>query len=176
MASNEALRETSAMELGAKQRAADEAEERHLAHERRLLSEVDRERMATHQANAELGKEQKGRTADMAVARSAQEAAKQALQDEQSAHRDAVPPGRARDMPPWSSWQPCASAPPARNNVRPISPPSQLKRHQEQSEREISQLRESQATTAAAPRQLEAREQQGDKPARSMKTLKSEGK
>ncbi|RZL93260.1 MAG: hypothetical protein EOP82_08025 [Variovorax sp.] len=36
VASKEALRERSAMELGAKQRAADEAEERHLAQERRL--------------------------------------------------------------------------------------------------------------------------------------------
>ena len=47
VASKEALREKSAMELGAKQRAADEAEERHLAQDRRLLSEVDRERMGS---------------------------------------------------------------------------------------------------------------------------------
>jgi hypothetical protein len=65
VASKEALREKSAMELSAKQRAADEAEERHLGQERRLLSEIDRERMATRHANAELAKAQKAHTADL---------------------------------------------------------------------------------------------------------------
>jgi hypothetical protein len=46
VASKEALREMAAMELGARQRAAEEAEERHLAQERRLLTEIDRERMS----------------------------------------------------------------------------------------------------------------------------------
>ncbi len=34
------------MELGAAQRDAREAEQRHVAHERRLLADVDRERVA----------------------------------------------------------------------------------------------------------------------------------
>ncbi|RZL89704.1 MAG: hypothetical protein EOP82_18530 [Variovorax sp.] len=67
------------MELGAMQRAADEAEARHLAHERRLLSELDRERVASRQAVAELAKEQEARAADRETASSVQEAAKRAL-------------------------------------------------------------------------------------------------
>ena len=54
VASKEALREKAAMELGAAQRDAREAEQRHVAHERRLLAEVDRERLAARQAAADL--------------------------------------------------------------------------------------------------------------------------
>jgi hypothetical protein len=52
-----------------------------------------------------------------------------------------------------------------------------LKRQQEQSEREIAQLRETQATTAAALRQFEARGEDGKTPppARSKKSTKGSG-
>ena len=59
VASKEALREKDAMELGASQRAAKKTEERRLAQERRLLSEIDRKRMATRQTSAELDKVQR---------------------------------------------------------------------------------------------------------------------
>jgi acetyl-CoA C-acetyltransferase len=89
LASKEALREKAQMELSAKQRAAEEAEERHLAHERRLLSEIDLERMATRQAGVELAKEQRARAADAEAARSALLAAQQAIHEEKTARRDA---------------------------------------------------------------------------------------
>jgi hypothetical protein len=54
--SKEALRETMAMALAQQQRAAEDAEKRHDVHERRLLAEVDRERLATAHAVAELAK------------------------------------------------------------------------------------------------------------------------
>lgn len=53
--SKEALREKAAMELGAAQRDAREAEQRQVAHERRLLADVDCERVAARQATADLG-------------------------------------------------------------------------------------------------------------------------
>ena len=58
MTSKEALREKAAMALGAAQRDAEEAEQRHVAHERRLLAYIDRERVAGRQAAADLEKEQ----------------------------------------------------------------------------------------------------------------------
>ena len=58
MTSKEALRENAAMKLGAAQRDAKEAEQRHVAHERRLLADIDRERVAGRQAAADLEKEQ----------------------------------------------------------------------------------------------------------------------
>jgi len=73
VASKEALREKAAMELGAAQRDAKDAEQRHVSHERRLLADVDRERVAGRQE-----------------ARTAQTAARQALQAEKSAHREAA--------------------------------------------------------------------------------------
>ena len=84
------LREKAAMDLVAAQRDAREAEQRHVTHERRLLADVDRERVAARQAAAELAKEQKARTADLDAARTAQAAAQQALQAEKSAHRDSA--------------------------------------------------------------------------------------
>ncbi|WP_232073615.1 hypothetical protein [Variovorax sp. RA8] len=90
VASKEALREKAAIELAAAQRDAKEAEQRHVAHERRLLADVDRERVAARQAAADLTKEQKARAADHEAARSAHAAAKQALQAEKAAHREAA--------------------------------------------------------------------------------------
>jgi len=170
-ASKEALREKSAMELGASQRAADEAEERHLAHERRLLSEVDRERMAARQANADLAKEQKIRVADMEAARSAQETAKQALQDEKASHRDAAAAWARQHQEVQIELatlrERAAGAEQRANDLA-----SQLQRQQAQSEREIAQLRESQAATAATLRQVEAR-RKSDETAPIPRTRKS---
>ncbi|RZL90112.1 MAG: DNA-binding protein [Variovorax sp.] len=156
VASKEALREKSAMELATKQRAADEAEARHLAHERRLLSELDRERMATRQANADLAKEQKAGVANAEAARIALSAIQQALQDEKTAHRDAVAA--------WSRQHQEAQVELATLRERAAGAEqraadlaSQLERQHEQSEREVAQLKESQKATETALRQLEAR-------------------
>ncbi|MGO4395856.1 DNA-binding protein, partial [Variovorax sp. M-6] len=161
VASKEALREKAAMELGAKQRAAEETEERHLAHERRLLSEVDRERMATRQASAELAKVQKAHAADAETARSALGAAQQALLHEKTAHIDAAAA--------WSLQHQAAQVELATLRERAAGAEqratdlaSQLQRLQMQSEREIAQLRESHASTTAALRQVEAKLVQGE--------------
>jgi hypothetical protein len=153
VASKEALREKAAMELGAAQREAKEAEQRHVAHERRLLVDVDRERVAARQAAADLAKEQKARAADLESARVAQEAAKQALQVEKAAQSNA-----AAD---WSRQQQEIQVELATLRERAAGAEqragdltAQLQRQQGQAEREIAQLRESQAATAAALRQL----------------------
>jgi hypothetical protein len=165
----EALREKAAMELVAKQRAADEAEERHLAQERRLLSEIDRERMATRQANTELAKEQRARVAEADAARAVLDATQRALQDENIAHRDAATT--------WASQLQEATVELATLRERAAGAEqratdlaSQITRLQEQSERDISQLREGQAVTVAALRQLEARGNEGS--ARSPRSKK----
>ncbi|WP_436307867.1 DNA-binding protein [Variovorax sp. LjRoot290] len=162
VASKEALREKAAMELDAKQRAADEAEERHLGQERRLLSEIDRERMATRQATAELAREQKARAADLEIARSAQEAAKHAAAAWSQQHQEL-------QLELATLRERAAGA-----DQRATDLVSQLQRQQEQSDREIAQLRESHAATAAALRQLEARGkgQEAPKPARPRKPSK----
>lgn len=161
VASKEALREKAAMELGAAQRDAREAEQRHVAHERRLLADVDRERVAVRQAAADLAKEQKTRVADLEAARSAQEAASRALQAEKAAHRD--------DAAAWSRKEQVIQVELATLRERATGAEhratdlaAQLQRQQQQAEREIAQLRESQAATAAALRQLEARRAKGD--------------
>jgi hypothetical protein len=154
VASKEILREKAAMELAAKQRAADETEERHLAQERRLLSEIDRERMATRQVAAELAKEQKARAADLDAARALQASSQRALQDEQSARRaDAA--DRTRQL--QEAQLELATQ---RERTHGAEQPTAdldalLQRQAAQSEREIARLRESQAATAAALRELE---------------------
>jgi len=176
VASKEALREKSAMELSAKQRAADEAEERHLGQERRLLSEIDRERMATRHANAELAKAQKAHTADLEAGRDALAASRQEVQDEKAARRDAENT--------WTGQQQAAQLEIATLRERAAGAEqratdlaARLQRQQEQSEREVSHLRESQAATATALRQLEAHREANERPqaARSKKSTKSSG-
>ncbi|MDM0002976.1 DNA-binding protein [Variovorax sp. J22P240] len=173
VASKEALREKAAMELGAKQRAAEETEERHLAQERRLLSEVDRERMATRQASAELAKMQKAHAADAETARSALGAAQLALQHEKTAHSDAAAA--------WSLQHQAAQVELATLRERSAGVEqratdlaSQLQRLQVQSEREITQLRESHASTTAALRELKVPLGESEKapPRRAMKSPK----
>ncbi|MDM0050601.1 DNA-binding protein [Variovorax sp. J22R115] len=173
VASKEALREKTAMELGAKQRAAEETEERHLAQERRLLSEVDRERMATRQASAELAKMQKAHAADAETARSALGAAQLALQHEKTAHSDAAAA--------WSLQHQAAQVELATLRERSAGVEqratdlaSQLQRLQVQSEREITQLRESHASTTAALRELKVPLGESEKapPRRAMKSPK----
>ena len=161
VASKEALREKAAMELGAAQRDAREAEQRHVAHERRLLADVDRERVAVRQAAADLAKEQKTRVADLEAARSAQEAASRTLQAEKAAHQD--------DAAAWSRKEQVIQVELATLRERATGAEhratdlaAQLQRQQQQAEREIAQLRESQAATAAALHQLEARRAKGD--------------
>ena len=85
--SKEALREKSEMDLAAKQRSFNEAEERHLAQERRMLADVDRERLAARQSAQELTREQKARAAEREAARALQDQASDAVRAEQAARR-----------------------------------------------------------------------------------------
>jgi hypothetical protein len=161
VASKEALRENAAMELGAAQRDAREAEQRHIAHERRLLADVDRERVAARQAAADLVKEQKARAADHEAARTAHAAAEQALQAEKAAHREAAAA--------WSLEQQemridlaTLRERGAAAEQRAADLGDRLRHREEQAEREIARLREEQATTATALRQLEAGRAEAD--------------
>ncbi|KWT97687.1 MULTISPECIES: DNA-binding protein [unclassified Variovorax] len=162
VASKEALREKAAMELGAAQRDAKEAEQRHVSHERRLLADVDRERVAAGQAAAELAKEQKARAAEHEAARSALAAAEQALQAEKSAHREAAA-GWSRHEQEGKVELAMLRERAAGAEHRANDLAAQLQRHQDQAEREIAQLRESQAATTAALRQIEARSAENNK-------------
>ncbi|MDM0066785.1 DNA-binding protein [Variovorax sp. J31P207] len=149
VASKEALRETAAMDLVAAQRDGREAEQRHIAHERRLLADVDRERVAARQAAADLAKEQKARAADLDAARAAQAAAQQALQAEKAAHRDAAAA--------WSRQQQESQVELATLRERATGADQRatdlalrLEHLQAQSEREIAFLRESHALSKTA--------------------------
>jgi hypothetical protein len=93
LSSKEALREKSEMALAAAHRDAREAEERreaneqrHVANERRLLTELDRERLRSDRTAAELAKEQKAREA---AGRTLEET-RLALQAEKAARSDAA--------------------------------------------------------------------------------------
>ncbi|SCK09578.1 hypothetical protein VAR608DRAFT_0356 [Variovorax sp. HW608] len=156
LASKEALREKAAMELGAAHRDAKEAEQRHVAHERRLLADVDRERVAARQAVADLAKEHKARAADQEAARGALEAARQTLQAEKAAHAEAAAAWSRQEhatLVELATLRERAGA--AEQRAGDLA--SQLQHQQAQAEREMAQLRESQAATAAALRQIEAR-------------------
>jgi hypothetical protein len=156
MASKEALREKTAMELIAKQRAAEEAEERHLAQERRLLSEVDRERMTTRQASTDLAKEQKARAGEAESARAALDAAHKTLQDEEAAHRNAAASWahqRHEAQVELATLRERAAG--AEQRATDLA--SQVHRQHEQFEREISQMRGSQVTAAAVVSQHRTR-------------------
>ncbi|OUM00103.1 hypothetical protein A8M77_23260 [Variovorax sp. JS1663] len=171
--SKEDLREKAATDLEAKQRSAADAEERHLAQERRLLSEIDRERMATRQANAELAKEQKARAAESEASRTAMATAQQRLHEEQSARRtDAA--SWARQLLEAEVQLAARREREAAAEQRVADLASQLQRQAEQSDREITQLRESHAAAAAALRQLETKGIGEEKPqgARARRSLK----
>ena len=163
VARKEALREKAAMELGAAQRDAREAEQRHVAHERRLLADVDRERVASKQASADLEKEKKARAAEHEAARAAQAAAEQALQAVKAAHRE--------EVAAWSSERQemrielaTLRERAAGAEQRAADLGERLRRLEEQAEREIARLREEQATTVAALRQFEgSRTEDGEK-------------
>ena len=163
VAGKERLRETSAMELAAAHRDAKEAEERHVAHERRLLADVDRERVAIRQANVELKKEQKARAADLEAAGGAQDAAQQALQAEKLAHRDAAAT-RSLQLQEVQLDLATQRERAAGAERRATDLASQLQRQQEQFEREISQLRDSHAATSAALRHLQGQPKANETP------------
>jgi hypothetical protein len=163
VAGKEALREKLTMELGARQRASEEAEERHLAHERRMLSEIDRERMATNQATADLAKVQKARAAEAEAARTALLLAQQALDEEKTARREAEA-SALRALQSVQIELATRRERAAASEQRAADLGAQLKRQEQQAEREIAQLRESHAATAAALRQIEPRVQETSKP------------
>jgi hypothetical protein len=163
VAGKEALREKMAMELGARQRAAEEAEERHLAHERRMLSEIDRERMATNQGAAELAKVQKARAAEVEAARTALLSAQQAFNEKKAARRDADAIA-ARELQGVQIELATQRERVVAAEQRAADLGSQLQRQEQQAEREIAQLQESHAATAAALRQIESRVHETSKP------------
>ncbi|MDM0030073.1 DNA-binding protein [Variovorax saccharolyticus] len=156
VARKEALREKAEMELGAKQRAAEESEERYLAQHRRLLSEVDRERAASKHVAAELAREQKARAVDHDAAQRAQDAAKQALEDEKTSHREAAL-GWFNHRQELGFELATFRERAAGAEQRAADLASQLRRQEEQSQRELNQLRENQKTAAATLRQLQVR-------------------
>lgn len=165
-AGKEAIREKAAMDLALAQRDAREAQERHLAHERRLLSDVDRERMATRQANAEFDKLQKTYAAHVESAHAALSASQRTLQDERHAHGDAAAA--------WSLQHQGAQVELATLRERAGAAEeraadlvSQFERLQAQSEREITMLRESLASARATLHQPEPQIGQIEKAPRS---------
>lgn len=109
----------------------------------------------------DLAKEQKAHVNDLAAARSVQEAATQALQVEKVAHQDAAA-AWSRQQQEMQVELATLRERAAGVEHRATDLASQLQRLHEQSEREIAQLRESQAATAALLRQLEARRGKGD--------------
>ena len=158
LASKEALREKSEMALGAAQRDAKDAEQRHDARAGRLLADIDRERVAARQAVADLKKEQSARSAEQDASRAALEAARQALQAEKAARTDAAASWSRQEQATQielATLRERAGA--AEQRAGDLA--SQLMHQQAQVEREMAQLRESHAATAAALRQLEARQE-----------------
>jgi hypothetical protein len=84
-ASKEVLRTEHAAAIAARERTAQEAEERHIGQERRLLTEVDRERQGARRAAAELAKEQKLRAADVEASQRSLKAEQARVQEAQQA-------------------------------------------------------------------------------------------
>ncbi|MGJ7512527.1 hypothetical protein [Variovorax sp. GT1P44] len=112
------------MELGAAHRDAKEAEQRHVAHERRLLADVDRERVAARQMATDLAKEQKSSAPTLEAARGAEQAARQALQAEKAAHNDAAATWSRKQQESNSNSPPFESELPGQSSVRRILPRS----------------------------------------------------
>src|SRR4051794_31644742 len=119
-----------------------------------LSEEIDRERMATPQANAELTKKWKARTADSEAARTALLAAQHSLHEEKTSRRDA----EAQDERQLKEVEIELATQRERATgaeQRASDLASQLQRQQVQAEREIAQLREAHAATTAALRQVQ---------------------
>jgi hypothetical protein len=112
--------------------------------------------MATHQAAAELAKEQKTRAAEAETARTALLSAQQALHEEKAARREADSEG-ARQIQALRLELATLRERAAASQQRATDLASQLKSQQAQQQREIAQLRDSQAATTAALRQIEGR-------------------
>ncbi|MDM0015763.1 DNA-binding protein [Variovorax sp. J22P168] len=155
LASKEALREKSAMELQAQQRAASEAEDRHLSHERRLLSDIDRERMAARQVTAELDKAQKKHATHAEDARNALSSVQMALQDAKTAHRDAAAASSLREQAMQVELAALRERA-AGAEQRATDLASQIERLETQSEREIASLQASHALANTSLQRLGA--------------------
>lgn len=158
--SKEALREKSAMELGAAQRDARDAEQRHVTHERRLLADLDRERMAARQAASDLAKEQKARMADHESARASQASAEQVLRAEKDAHREAAATWSTENQEirvELATLRERAAA----AEQRGMDLGERLRRQEEHAQREIARFQEEQEKTLAALRLVEVARTQG---------------
>ena len=155
VAGKEALREKASMDLAVAQRDARDAEERHLTHERRLLSEIDRERVATRQARAELVKEQKAHAAHADEVRTVLDAVQKALLDEKTAHGETAAAWSLRDQAAQVELATLRERA-AGAEQRASDLTAWLERLQTQSEREIALLRENHASAKAALQQREA--------------------
>ena len=165
LASRAATREKAEMELRSRQRLSEEAEERHIAHERRLLSEIDRERVAARQAAAELAKERQARAADREAALNAQEGLKRALETQKSAHWEAAN-AAAREHQETRVELATVRERAAAAELRVTDLTSQLQRQREIEERQNAHLNESQTALAKALSQLQARTGERTRPAR----------
>jgi hypothetical protein len=132
--------------------------------------------VAARQAAADLKKEQSACAAEQDAARAALEAARQALQAEKAAHTDAAAAWSRQEQATLIELATLRErAGGAGQRVNDLV--SQLQRQQEQAEREMAQLRESQAATAAALRQLEARREADTEktpPGRATRSKRSE--
>ncbi|KWT97664.1 MULTISPECIES: DNA-binding protein [unclassified Variovorax] len=164
LAGKEAFREKAAMELAVARRDAREAEERHLAHERRLLSDIDRERMAARQASAELAKEQKAHAAHVESAHAASTAAQQALHKATASHNTAVAAWSSRLQEAQVELATLRERA-ASTELRATDLGALLERLQAQSEHEIAALQDSHAATKAALRRLESQRAGGERSA-----------
>jgi chromosome segregation ATPase len=143
-ASVQAVREKAELEVVTLQRDRDKALERHIGQERRLLTEIDRERGLTRQAQVELEKANKSRAAEQEATKAAQVA----LLELESTHRSAEAD--------WARRHHASSLELAeqreRTNIaeqRVADLATHLHRQQEQSERQIAQMRENLSVASA---------------------------
>jgi len=167
-ASKEAMREKAEMDLRNRQRLAEEAEARHIAHERRLLSEIDRERMAARQAAVELAKERQARAVERETALATQDDLKKALENQKSVHWEAAN-AAAREHQETRLELATVRERAAAAELRVTDLTSQLQRQREIEERQAAHLDESQTALANALRQLQARTEERSRPARTAK-------
>ncbi|SCK11266.1 Membrane-bound metallopeptidase [Variovorax sp. HW608] len=167
-ASKEALREKAQTDLENRQRQVEEAEQRRITHERRLLSEIDREREAVRHAAEELAKERQARVDEREVSLRTQDGLKQALEDLRSSHWE-VAQATARDYQEirieLAAMRERAAA--AESRVSDLT--SQLQRQREIEGSQIGQLNDTQAALAHALHQLKMHSEERSRPSRAGK-------
>lgn len=152
-ATQKSEKEKSDIELRTKQTAADQAEARHLARERLLLSEIDRERLLTRQVKAQLAQERQERAADRQAADAVRDAAHDELERERSTHREAL--SRMSQEHHELRLELVTMRERAASTENRLN---DLTRQLQREESSAAQLRDSHATALAALRALRSRE------------------